>query len=127
MVAWPWPGRVVCRWTSPPGAKVPSSFMPNQEPNSSALASARHTRERGARRTISSSMRSVVLCNFMVASYYGTPLKRNRLIAYIKALDLTEPRRSGICVHQRSNEEAIRSSVGGQGGAHPHDPGGTPA
>src|SRR5438132_13302401 len=109
MVTCPWPGSVICPWTRPPGAKVLSSFMPNQEPNSSALASARHTRERGARRTISFSMRSVVLCNFMVASYYGTPLKRNRLIAYIKALDLTDPRAGGIGVHEQSNEEAIRS------------------
>src|ERR1700687_130042 len=70
MVMFPWPGSDLA-WVRAPGAKVPSSFMPNQAPNSSALARARHTRERGARRTICFSMRSVVLCNFMVASYGG--------------------------------------------------------
>src|SRR5216683_4189846 len=71
MVTCPWPGSVIRPWTRPPGAKAPSSFMPNQAPNSSALASARQTRDWGARRTISFSMRSVALCNFMVASYSG--------------------------------------------------------
>src|SRR2546427_2060426 len=82
-VTCPWPGSVIWPWTRPPGAKAPSSFMPNQAPNSSALASARQTRDWGARRTISFSMRSVELCNFMVASYCSNPWKRNRLIAYM--------------------------------------------
>src|SRR5262249_49849590 len=57
--------------THAPGAKAPSSFTPNQLPNSEALLIARHTRDRGARRTTFFSMRSVVMGNLLVAYYQG--------------------------------------------------------
>src|ERR1043166_11626 len=44
-----------------PAANAPSSFMPNQAPNSFASAIARHTRERGARSTTRFSIRSVFI------------------------------------------------------------------
>src|SRR5262249_56663884 len=50
-----------------PGAKDPSNFMPNQLPNSVESASARQTRFSGARRRIFFSIRSVSICNLLVA------------------------------------------------------------
>ena len=41
-----------------PGTKAPANRQPNQAPNSPESARARQTRERGARRTISFSIRS---------------------------------------------------------------------
>src|SRR5216684_4725859 len=107
MVTGPWSGRVIWPWTRPPGAKTPSSFMPNQAPNSSALARARQTRERGARRTISFSIRSVVLCNLMVASYRGRPTKCNPKVAYpLPAADAEACRN-----RRRPFDEWVRASL----------------
>jgi len=50
-----------------PGVNGPSNFMPNQVPNSVESDSARQTRFRGARRRIFFSMRSVFICNLLVA------------------------------------------------------------
>jgi hypothetical protein len=68
------------------GANSPSSFTPNQAPNSRAVVSAVQTRERGARSSICFSILSVMIGNLQVAYL---PLqdprrkrKRNHLVAH---------------------------------------------
>src|SRR3990167_5512268 len=70
-----YPGLVICPCAASPGRNGPVSFTPNQEPNSSALGSARQTRPIGALRTTVFSMRSVESCfigNLQVAGYGAT-------------------------------------------------------
>src|SRR5713101_5526296 len=71
MVTCSYPGTVICPSRHLPGAKAPSSLTPNQAPNSFASATARQTRDRGARRTTFFSIRSVFICNLRVACYRG--------------------------------------------------------
>jgi hypothetical protein len=50
-----------------PSTKGPSKRTPNQRPNSSASLMARYTRSSGARSTTRFSIRSVSICNLLVA------------------------------------------------------------
>src|SRR5579863_5429699 len=68
-----------------PSTNAPSSFTPNHVPNSSALASARHTRERGAFRTAFLSIRSVSaisIRNLLVANLSWTHPNCNLFVAH---------------------------------------------
>src|SRR5690349_1490921 len=54
------------------GANSPTSFTPNQAPNSFVSAIARQTRDTGALMTTSFSILSVLMCNLLVAYYQVT-------------------------------------------------------
>src|SRR5260370_16736215 len=58
--------------TELPATKGPSKRAPNQRPNCSESLIARHTRSSGARSSTRFSIRSVLICNLLVAFQHIT-------------------------------------------------------
>src|SRR6266542_6237836 len=113
-----YPGYVTRPRAGAPGVKRSFISTRNHLPNSVASLRARHTLERGARMTISFSIRSVliaVISNLLVAYYTEAGTTGNRLVAFFSgsALPRSAPSSVGIDRAESTGKSGVTCSTRG--------------